>query len=181
MNSFAGALSAALGAAALAACSGAGVKYDAARDVHAFIVSVRADDAATFERHLDRPALRAQVLGEVRSAAAGESGPPADLLGSSMAESAADQLIRPETFLLALERAGAPDRTPTAAEIATQLRLVEGGRVCLPRSADGPCVATFAETGEVWKLVAIDIAGAGVGPGVGTTAPGFAPPGTAGP
>lgn len=153
-----------LGVTLLAAgCESAGTQLDAAQDVRAFIVAVRENDRTTFEKHLDRPVLREQLLGQVRTAIGDSAGP----LGGALAEQAVDQLIRPESFQLALERAGAPARTPTAPEIATQLRVVEGGRVCLPRSAEGPCAITFARSGEVWKLVAIDASGIDVGSGFG--------------
>lgn len=139
--------------ACLAACSGAQTKYDAAEDVRAFLVAIRANDQAAFERHVDREALRTQVLGQLK----GSAGPLADMLGGSFANQAADQLIRPESFRLALERSGAPSRTPSAPEIATQLRVLEDGRVCLPRAPNGPCAITFAEQAEVWRLVAIDV------------------------
>ena len=156
-------------AAALAGCSGAQTKYGAAEDVRAFIVAVRANDAAAFERHVDRQALRTQVLTQLRE----EAGPFGAALTGSFADQAADQLIRPESFRMALERSGAPARTPTAAEIATQLRVVEEGRVCLPRSPEGPCAITFAERGPDWKLVAIDVGDVsfGSGPAGETTAP----------
>lgn len=154
----------ALGLVLLAAgCQSAGTQLDAAQDVRAFIVAVRENDRITFEKHLDRPVLREQLLGQVRAAIGDSAGP----LGGVLAEQAVDQLIRPESFQLALERAGAPARTPTAPEIATQLRVVEGGRVCLPRSKDGPCAITFARSGEVWKLVAIDAGDVNIGSGLG--------------
>lgn len=154
-----------VGLLVLASCQQAATQYDAAEDVRAFVVAVRENDQATFERHIDRPALRAQVLEQIR-AAVGDSP-----LAGAVAEGAVDQLIRPESFKLALERAGAPARTPTVAEIATQLRVVEGGRVCLPRSPEGPCAITFAQSGaqagaqagEVWRLVAIDSGDVSVG------------------
>ena len=146
-----------------AACSGAQTKYDAAEDVRAFITAVRAGDEATFEKHIDRPALRKQVLAQVQAALGGGEGPLAGALGGTLAESAADQLLQPESFRLALERSGAPARTPTAAEIATQLRVLDGGRVCLPSAPDGPCAITFAEQGEVWRLVAINAGDVQVG------------------
>ena len=160
------AASLALAAAALAACSGAQTKLGAAEDVRAFIIAVRENDQATFERHVDREALRTQLLGQV----AEQAGPFAGALGSPFAQQAADQLIRPESFRAALERSGAPSRTPTAPEIATQLRVVDDGRVCLPRSPNGPCAITFAEQGQNWRLVAIDVsdvslADGGFGPG----------------
>lgn len=142
-----------------AACDKAATQYDAAEDVRAFIVAVRENDRATFERHVDRSALRVQLAGQVR-AAMGDAGPLAEALGQGLTEAAVDQMIRPESFRLMLERAGAPARTPTAAEIATQLRVVEDGRVCLPRSQDGPCAVTFSASvfgeAKVWRLVAID-------------------------
>jgi len=143
----------------LAACSGATTKYEAAEDVRAFVVAVRENDRAAFERHVDRQALRTQVLAQLR----GQAGPLADMLGGDLADQAADQLIRPETFRHALERSGAPARTPSAAEIATQLRVVEEGRVCLPRAPNGPCAITFAEQGDTWRLVALDVGDIRVG------------------
>ena len=154
------ALAAALGAVA---CQQAATQYDAAEDVRAFIVAVRENDRATFDRHVDRPVLREQLLGQVRAAIGDQAGP----LGDALAQQAVDQLIRPESFQLALKQAGAPDRTPTAAEIATQLRVVENGRVCLPRSQDGPCAITFARTGEDWRLVAIDAGDVDISSGLG--------------
>ena len=147
----------------VAACQQAATQYDAAEDVRAFIVAVREGDQAAFERHVDRPVLREQLLRQVRAAIGDQAGP----LGGALAEQAVDQLIRPESFQLALKQAGAPDRTPTAAEIATQLRVVEGGRVCLPRSQGGPCAITFAESGQDWKLVAIDAGDVNIGSGLG--------------
>ena len=149
--------------AGVAACSGAQTKYDAAEDVRAFIVAVREGDRATFEKHIDRPVLRQQVLAQVQAALGGGEGPLAGALGGALAESAADQLLQPESFRLALERSGAPARTPTAAEIATQLRDLDGGKVCLPRSPDGPCAITFAKGGDVWRLVAIEAGDVQVG------------------
>lgn len=146
---------------ALAACSGAQTKLEAAEDVRAFLVAIRENDRAAFDRHVDREALRTQVLGQLRE----QAGPLAEALGGSFADQAADQLIRPESFQMALERSGAPSRTPTAPEIATQLRVVEDGRVCLPRAPNGPCAITFAEQGEVWRLVAIDVGDVGFGGG----------------
>jgi hypothetical protein len=144
----------------VAACQQAATQYDAAEDVRAFIVAVREGDRAAFERHIDRPILRAQLLEQVKA----QAGP----LGGVLGEGLVDQLLRPEGFRLALEQAGAPQRTPTAAEIATQLRVVENGRVCLPRSQDGPCAITFAQSGSgdaaVWRLVAIDPGDVQVGP-----------------
>lgn len=151
-------------------CQQAATQYDAAEDVHAFITAVRANDRTTFERHLDRPALRAQLLPQAKAAIEAQAGPLGAMLSERLDESAVDRLIQPESFRLMLERSGAPARTPTAAEIATQLRVEGDGRVCLPRAPGGPCAITFAESGAgeaaVWRLVAIDATGINIG-GIG--------------
>ena len=142
--------------AGLAAC-GAEVKYDAARDVHAFLVAVREGDEAGFERHVDRPALRAAVIGELQEALDREgAGGLGAALGRGAVEGAADQLITPEAFRFAAEQGGL-DRTPSAAEIATQLKVLQPGRVCL--QSQGVCALTFASEGGAWKLVAIETQG----------------------
>jgi hypothetical protein len=140
-----------------AACSGAQTKLDAAEDVRAFITAVRTGDEATFEKHIDRPALRTQMLAQVQ-AALGDS----PLTRGALAEQAVDEMIRPETLRSLLERSGAPQRTPTAPEIATQLRTEADGRVCIPSAPEGPCAATFARTGDVWRLVAVDARAVGL-------------------
>jgi hypothetical protein len=153
-----------LAAAALAAC-GADVKYDAARDIHAFLTAVQNGDSAGFERHIDRPALRASMVAEAREAlerqGAGALGPA---LGGGLAEAAVDRMITPEGFKFAAEQGGM-SRTPSAPEIATQLRVVGAGRVCLA-APQGGCALNFEEKGDVWKLVSIDASAMTVAPGL---------------
>ena len=155
-----------LAAALLLAACGADVKYDAAQDVHAFVTAAREGDRATFEKHVDRPALRAALAAELNEVLQVQgAGPLAGVLGPRAAEAAADRLITPETFTFAAEQGGL-NRTPSAAEIATQLKTTDQGRVCL--QANGACALTFASQDGVWKLVAIDTAGlqvTGVGGG----------------
>ena len=148
---------AALCATALAACGGVDVKYDAAQDVRTFIVAAREGDRATFDRHIDRPAVRAAVVREMQQALAKEdAGGLGAMLGPKALEAAADQLISPEAFRFAAEQGGL-SRTPTAAEIATQLKVVEPGRVCLVNK--NACALTFADRGGVWKLVEVQAGG----------------------
>jgi hypothetical protein len=152
---------AALSAALLAACGGADVKYDAAKDVRTFIMAVREGDRTTFDRHIDRPAVKAAVVRELQQALAEEDvGGLGAMLGPKALEAAADQLISPEAFRFAAERGGL-GRTPTAAEIATQLKVLEPGRVCLANN--GACVLTFADRGGVWKLVEVQTGGVQAG------------------
>ncbi|HEX8569186.1 MAG TPA: DUF2939 domain-containing protein [Caulobacteraceae bacterium] len=147
---------AALTAALVGAC-GADVKYDAAQDVHAFVTAAREGDRATFERHVDRPALRASLVSELTETLDREgAGGLAGVLGPRAVESAVDQMITPQAFSFAAEQGGLK-RTPSAAEIATQLKDVGQGHVCL--QANGVCALTFASREGVWKLVQIDTEG----------------------
>ena len=63
-------------ALALASCATTS-RLDAAGDVHDLLVSIRDNDKAAFERHIDRPALRRNIEGrlvrETRSSLAPES------------------------------------------------------------------------------------------------------------
>ena len=155
----------AVAALALAAC-GADVKVDAAQDVHAFVEAARTGDRATFDKHVDRPALRQSLVSELneRLQAQGAGG-LAGALGPGAVDRAVDRMITPETFSFAAQQGGL-NRTPTAAEIATQLKVLDPQRVCL--QANGVCALTFAAQGDVWKLVAVDTQGlqvTGAGPG----------------
>jgi len=50
----------ALVALTLSACATA-QRYDAANDVHALLISIRDNDQAMFDAHVDRPALKRQI------------------------------------------------------------------------------------------------------------------------
>src|SRR4051794_20597232 len=52
----------------LAACATA-QKLGAANDVHALLVSIRDDDQAAFDAHVDRPALKRQIQGLIETKA----------------------------------------------------------------------------------------------------------------
>ena len=156
-------------ALALAACGGADVKYDAAQDIRAFVEAVQTGDSATFEKHVDRPALRAAVAAELQQALREQgAGGLGAMLGQGAVEGAADRLITPQAFQFVAEQGGMK-RTPSAAEIATQLKVLDGDRVCL--QAKDACVLTFASSGDVWKLVAVDAEGLQISRGPGGGAP----------
>lgn len=152
-----------LAALALSACERANTQLDAAQDVRAFIVAVREQDRSTFDRHVDREALKADVLRQLRARSA-EGDPASLLLGSRQGERLLDGLIAPESFNFALRQAGpALDRTPSAPEIAALLKPAGEDRLCLPQGGlQGPCAVTFARRGDDWKLVAVDIKDLGV-------------------
>ncbi len=147
-------------ALALGGCERAGTQLDAAQDVRAFIVASREGDRATFDRHVDRAALTADLRRQI-VAQPGAAG-AARLFESEQGRQLLDRLIAPETFAFALDRAGpALQRTPTTPEIAAVLRVVDGDTVCLPQGGlDGPCAASFDRQGDTWRLTALNGAGA---------------------
>src|SRR3569623_1040011 len=130
----------ALGACAALALSGcASVEtFDAARDVHQFLVAVRDGDRAAFEAHVDRPALKAQLHARLIAVTARSRGPDSwAALGAALAgplvDVGVDVLIQPEVFRAAAEQAGYGPQTriPNAAIISRQLRALPDGRACV--------------------------------------------------
>jgi hypothetical protein len=148
----------------LAACEAPQQRLDAAQDVHAFLAAARTGDAATFDKHLDRGALKVQLRGELAKVLGDQPGIPAAAQGPML-----DQMVDnfgPEAFQVATQGMGPlADRTPSAPEIAAVLKPIGEDRVCLPPSPGADtCAATFQRQGEVWRLVAIDAGGIRVGP-----------------
>lgn len=138
-------------------------KLGAAGDVHAFLVSIRDNDKAAFEAHIDRPALQKQLedrlVAQARKAA--PSGPLADLaqaVAGSLAQYGADNLLQPNVFRnIAIYLGYDPSKPlPGQIVIANQLRHLSDGRVCAPRKKDGPCLFTFTREAGGWKLTSFD-------------------------
>ena len=149
----------------LAACEAPQQRLSAAEDVRSFLVAAREGDEATFDRHVDRPALKANLRGEIDEVLAGQPIP------ARMRDQLLDQLVDglgPEMFQAATQGAGPlAGRTPSAAEIAAVLKPLGPTRVCLPpQPGADQCAATFEKKGETWKLVAVDAGSLRVGPGL---------------
>ena len=95
-----------LAAFALAFClSGcaATTRFDAAGDLHAFLVSIRDSDQAAFDAHVDRPALETQLRARLMAEAAkrsggGTLGALAIAMGRPVMDAVADRLIQPDVF-----------------------------------------------------------------------------------
>ena len=144
----------------LAACA-ATTKFDAAGDIHAFLVAVRDNDRATFDAHVDKDALkaelRARVVAETAKAKGAKSASVAAVLLASPALSnlAVDALVRPDVFKAAATYLGySSDKPlPNRLSIASGLRYVEQDRVCVARKKTDPCLFVFRNDGGVWKLV----------------------------
>lgn len=144
----------------LAGCQEAQTRLDAAEDVHTFLIAVKERDQRTFDKHVDREALKADVRRQL-TARAGDGDAIGAVLGSNQGDAILDRLIAPESFNLAVQQAGggALDRTPSAAEIAAVLKPAGENRVCLPSGPGGPCAITFALDGDDWRLVSISAEG----------------------
>lgn len=153
----------ALATVLLAACSTT-QRLDAAGDVHALLIAIRDGDQATFDRHVDRTALKRQLesrlLNEASSRDNGGGGlnALAAVLAGPIASVAGDALLRPQVFRSVAEYYGyRPDRPiPGPLAIAGALRSLPDGRVCATRTRGGPCILTFASQGGHWRLVSFD-------------------------
>jgi len=151
---------AALALTVLAACA-ATTKFDAAGDIHAFLVAVRDGDRAGFDAHVDRDALktelRARLVAETAKAKGPKSASVAGVLLASplLSDLAVDALVRPEVFKAAAQYLGySSDKPlPNRLSIASGLRYVESDRVCVARKKADPCLFVFRNDGGVWKLV----------------------------
>jgi hypothetical protein len=150
-----GALAALLGACASTA------RLSAAGDVHAFLVSIRDDDKATFDAHVDRAALKAQLRDRLVADAARRDaalGVIAAALAPPLVDVAVDKLVQPEVFRVVAEELGyAPDRPPPGDfAIAEALKPIDDTHVCIVRKKDAPCIFVFADEGGVWRLTAFE-------------------------
>ena len=148
----------------LAACEAPQQRLDAAEDVHAFLAAARSGDRATFDRHVDREALKTNLRADLDKVLAGQPGIPTSARGAML-----DQLVDsfgPETFQVATQGVGPlANRTPSAPELAAVLKPLSDTQVCMPTTPGGDtCAATFERQGDVWRLVDVDTGGIKVGP-----------------
>jgi len=149
-------------AALLSACAGT-ERFDAASDIHAFLVSIRDGDAAGFDAHVDRPALKTQLRARLMAEAAiGSKAAGTRLLvaaiGRPVMDVVVDQLVQPDVFLAVAELYGySPDAPPPGRLIiAKALKPLDAGRVCVTRSPGGACVLVFRNEDGVWRLVGFE-------------------------
>jgi len=151
-------------AAALAVSACATVpRFQAAGDIHAFLVSVRDGDRAAFEAHLDRPALKAQLrsrfIAETAQTHGDQSWQAAGAaLIAPLVDVGVDTFVRPDVFRAEAVRLGYTEGNPipNQIEIASALRLLDPDRVCVVTRKAGPCTFVFRNEGGTWKLVAYE-------------------------
>ena len=144
---------------ALSACATAD-RLGAANDVHALLVSIRDNDQAAFDAHVDREALKAQLKTQIdqRIGKNDQMRDLARLLGPSVIDFADQALLQPSTFKLVAEQYGYTSATkiPNSIAIAGALKQLPDGRVCATKTKGGPCVLTFTREQGAWKLTSFD-------------------------
>lgn len=133
-------------------------RLDAANDVHALLLSIRDDDQAAFDAHVDRPALEQDLQAKLEGKLNKRLGGLGALLGPSVVQAAGDALIQPDVFKFVAEQYGYTPQTkiPGAVAIASALKPLPDGRVCATKHKDGPCLLTFTKEQGVWKLTGFE-------------------------
>lgn len=142
------------------ACA-ATTQLSAGSDIHAFLLSIRDDDQAEFDAHIDRAALKTQLRAKLivdATSRGGDLGALAAVVGRPLVDFAVDNLVQPEVFRAAAAEFGySPDRPiPNTLVIAEALKPIDADHVCITRKHDGPCVFDFTNEGGVWRLTAFE-------------------------
>lgn len=147
-------------AASLGACATI-PRFEAASDVHALLVSIRDDDRAAFDAHIDRPALKAQLRS--RLIAEGQSrhgigGALAALAAGPLLDVGADALLRPEVFrAIAIEYGYDPRQPiPNAFLIGQYVTPLSDERACVATKHKGGCVLILKNEGGVYKVIGFE-------------------------
>jgi predicted small secreted protein len=148
-----------LAALILSACATA-QKLGAANDVHALLVSIRDNDSATFDAHVDHEALKLELQARLNDQI-GKNKKVRDiaaLLGPSVIDMADQALVRPKTFKMVAEQYGyrADMQIPGPIAISQALKTLPDGRVCATKKKDGPCLLVFTKEEGVWKLTSFE-------------------------
>jgi hypothetical protein len=146
-----------LAALALSACASV-QRLGAANDVHAFLVSIRDNDQASFDAHVDRPALQQSIQAMIVQKGTQKYGGLAALLAPGLAQFAGDTLVQPSVFRQVARQYGYGDQTkiPNPLIIAQALKPLPDGRVCATKAKDGPCTLVFTKEAGVWKLTSFE-------------------------
>lgn len=139
--------------APLAGCATA-QHLGAANDVHALLVSIRDDDQAAFDAHVDRPALKKQIQSLIEQKASKRYGGLVAALAPGLADFAGDTLVQPQVFRQVARQYGYGNDTkiPNPLIIAQALKSLPDGRVCATKKKDGPCTLVFTKEAGGWKL-----------------------------
>jgi len=152
-------VSAVLVALALAACATV-PRFEAAGDIHAFLVAIRDGDQHTFDDHVDRSALKAQIKSRLIAGQAGSHGDSSwqalgALIAGPLVDVGVDAFVQPDTFRAVAIRLGyAPDKPiPNRLQISAFLRATGDGTVCVVTKKDGECSLVFKDEAGTWRLI----------------------------
>ncbi len=146
----------ALIAAVLAGCSTI-PRFEAANDIHAFLVSIRDGDRPTFDQHVDKPALKSNLKARLMTESRHSdvlAGVGAFLAGP-LVDIAVDAAARPEVFrLVAADYGYDPGKPlPSTLAIAGLVKPLDGGRACVVTRKGGPCSFIFKNEQGAWRLI----------------------------
>jgi len=136
-------------------------RYQAAGDIHAFLVSIRDGDRASFDQHVDKAALKEQLRARLLAEAGranGAFGALSAALAGPVVDLGVEALVRPEVFrAIATEHGYAPDKPlPGVIAIGQFVRPLDSGRACVFTRKGGPCVLMFKDEGGVYRLIGFE-------------------------
>lgn len=132
-------------------------RFEAANDIHVFLVAIRDGDRAAFDQHVDKPALKTNLKARLMTDAAHSSalsGVGAFLAGP-LVDIAVDTAARPEVFRLVAAGYGYDPQKPlpSTLAIAGLVKPLDGGRACIVTRKGGPCSFIFKNEDGVWRLI----------------------------
>jgi Protein of unknown function (DUF2939) len=136
-------------------------KYEAANDIHAFLVAIRDGDRAAFDAHVDRPALKTQLHARLMQEVGQRNGDLAGfgaLLAGPLVDLGVDAAVRPEVFRAIAQKYGydPAQPIPNTLLIAQYVRPLDAERACVITKAKGPCVFVFKNEAGTWKLIGFE-------------------------
>jgi hypothetical protein len=146
-------------ALALGACADV-ERYDAAGDVHALLISIRDDDQAAFDAHIDRRALKRELRERLTAEAIRRTGGDpaigalAAIAARPLADAATDILVQPEVFRAVADYLGYSRSQPIPGPfvIASALRRIDDEHVCVVDKKRDQCLLVFTQEDQVWRL-----------------------------
>jgi hypothetical protein len=154
--------------AGLSACA-TGERVSAAGDVRSLLIAIRNDDRTSFDAHVDRGALEAEmqaiIVERAKDAGLGAGATGLGLLASGPLSRAASRIVlRPDVFRAIADYYGyRPDQpVPGTFTLATLLTPLPHGQVCAKDAKTGVCLLTFTDEDGVWKLTGFDAHRAGL-------------------
>jgi hypothetical protein len=123
----------------------------------ALLASAWSEDTTSFEAVVDRPAVRADLRGQLARVAQANG----LAIEGGASDAALDRMITPHAFRLVAAGTGAPlASAPSREQAAALLKPAGKDRVCLhDQTPQETCVLTFAKAKSGWRLIGMAPAG----------------------